>query len=82
MQIVPIRDLRDTNAIRERCHATKEPVFVTRNGYGDLVIMSMETYEQRLGMADLYEKLAAAEQERRAGLMLDGPSTMAELTKR
>ena len=79
MQIVPIRDLRDTNAIRESCHTSKEPVFVTRNGYGDLVIMSMETYEQRLALADLYEKLSVAEQERNAGLMLDGPKTMAEL---
>ena len=79
MQIVPIRDLRDTNAISERCHASREPVFITRNGYGDLVIMSIETYEQRLAMADLYAKLAVAEQERAAGQMLDGPQAMAEL---
>ncbi len=81
MQIVPIRDLRDTNAIRERCHASNEPVFITRNGYGDMVIMSMETYEQRLELADLYAKLAAAEKQRDAGEMLDGPSVMAELIK-
>lgn len=81
MQIVPIRDLRDTNAIHERCHASNEPVFITRNGYGDMVIMSMETYEQRLAMADLYAKLSAAEEERNAGQMLDGPTVMAELTE-
>lgn len=81
MQIVPIRDLRDTNAIRERCLSSNEPVFVTRNGYGELVIMSMETYEQRLAMADLYAKLAVAEKEREEGRMLDGPGTMAELTE-
>ena len=45
MQIRPITDLRNTNEISELCHARKEPVFITKNGYGDLVVMSMETYE-------------------------------------
>ena len=44
-QIRPITDLRNTTEISELCHAKKEPVFITKNGYGDLVIMSMETYE-------------------------------------
>lgn len=44
-QIRPITDLRNTTEISELCHARKEPVFITKNGYGDLVIMSMETYE-------------------------------------
>ena len=43
-QIRPITDLRNTNEISELCHARREPVFITKNGYGDLVIMSMETY--------------------------------------
>jgi hypothetical protein len=43
--IRPITDLRNTNEISELCHAQNEPVFITKNGYGDLVIMSMETYE-------------------------------------
>lgn len=44
-QIRPITDLRNTTEISELCHAKKEPIFITKNGYGDLVIMSMETYE-------------------------------------
>lgn len=44
-QIRPITDLRNTTEISEICHAKNEPVFITKNGYGDLVIMSMETYE-------------------------------------
>lgn len=44
-QIRPITDLRNTTEISELCHARKEPVFITKNGYGDLVVMSMETYE-------------------------------------
>ena len=45
-QIRPITDLRNTNEISELCHARKEPIFITKNGYGDLVIMSIEAYEE------------------------------------
>lgn len=45
-QIRPITDLRNTTEISELCHAKKEPIFITKNGYGDLVVMSMETYEE------------------------------------
>ena len=53
MQIVPIRDLRNTNEISERCRQSAEPIFVTKNGYGDMVIMSMETYERTVAMAEV-----------------------------
>ena len=66
-EIRPITDLRNTTEISELCHAKKEPIFITKNGYGDLVIMSMETYdaltagapgpaENREGMCLLTEK--------------------------
>ena len=41
--IKPITDLRNTNEISELCHKQQQPVFITKNGYGDLVVMSMET---------------------------------------
>lgn len=44
-KIIPITDLRNTTKISELCHGKNEPVFITKNGYSDLVIMSMETYE-------------------------------------
>ena len=44
-KIIPITDLRNTTKISELCHAKNEPVFITKNGYSDLVIMSMEAYE-------------------------------------
>ena len=47
-RIVPIRDLKNTTVISQICHEDKEPIFVTKNGYGDMVIMSMETYEKNL----------------------------------
>ena len=45
-QIRPITDLRNANEISELCHARKEPVFITKNGYGDLVVLSIEAYEE------------------------------------
>ena len=41
-EIIPIRDLKNTNAISQRCHKTQEPIFVTKSGYGDMVIMSIK----------------------------------------
>ena len=40
-EIIPIRDLKNTNAISQRCHETQEPIFVTKSGYGDMVIMNI-----------------------------------------
>ena len=62
-QIRPITDLRNTNEISELCHKSKEPVFITKNGYGDLVVMSMETYERQMALVEVYKKLAEAEAE-------------------
>ena len=53
-KIIPIRELRDTTMISELCHSTEEPVFITKNGYGDMVIMSLETFEKNSGMSDFY----------------------------
>jgi len=79
-EIIPIKDLRDTNKISELCHSKKEPIFITKNGYGDLVIMSIETYRRKLAQADLYEKLAKAEREIENGEpLLDTEEVFAEL---
>ena len=72
MQIVPIRDLRNTNEISERCKSSREPIFVTKNGYGDMVVMSIETYERTLAVADVYRKLMEAEHELARGEGVDG----------
>ena len=62
-QIRPITDLRNTNEISEICHAKKEPVFITKNGYGDLVVMSIETYESMLETAETDAAILEAETE-------------------
>jgi prevent-host-death family protein len=53
--IRPSADLRDNyNEISELCHEYSEPVFITKNGTGDLAIMSIETYEMLTGKLELY----------------------------
>lgn len=60
--IKPISDLRNNfNEISEICHKDGEPVFITRNGHGDLVVMSLAKYEQIQALLDLYQKLSVAE---------------------
>ena len=44
-QIIPIKDLKNTSEISDMCHKSDEPIYITKNGYGDMVIMSMEIYE-------------------------------------
>ena len=60
-QIRPITDLRNTSEISDACHARREPVFITKNGYGDMVIMSVETYEKYDYMSMVYRKISEAE---------------------
>lgn len=62
--IRPISDLRNnSNEISEFCRGTREPVFITKNGIGDMVVMSVETYERQQAQLELYAKLAEAEVE-------------------
>jgi PHD/YefM family antitoxin component YafN of YafNO toxin-antitoxin module len=67
-QIIPIRDLKDTAAISEKCRLSDAPIFITKNGYGDMVIMSIKRYEESLARLDVYAKLADAEQQVSNGL--------------
>ena len=53
MTIIPMRDLKDTVEIERRCMEEKGPVFVTKNGYGKLVVMDIEYYKQT--MRKIYE---------------------------
>ncbi len=81
-QIRPITDLRNTNDISELCHSSMEPIFITKNGYGDLVVMSMDKYDELIRKAELYEKLALAEQQMEKSELLDGDAVFEELTKK
>ena len=62
--IRPVSDLRNNFAdISRVVHETSEPVFLTKNGYGDVVVMSIEAYERKLFESEVYFKLKEAELE-------------------
>ena len=66
--IRPISDLRNSsNEISEFCRSSREPVFITKNGVGDMVVLSIETYERQQAQLELYGKLAESEAEIASG---------------
>ena len=82
-QIRPITDLRNTSEISDACHARREPVFITKNGYGDLVVMSIETDEEMLDCIATDKAIADAEQEIAAGgQLLDAKEALGALRRK
>jgi len=66
--IKPISSLRNkTREIAAFCHEQDAPVYLTTNGKGDLVVMSIEHYEKLNAKIDLFEKLAMAQSQSAAG---------------
>lgn len=81
--IRPITDLRNTNEISEICHSKKEPVFITKNGYGDLVIMSIETYEEMLEVNQTDMAISEAEAEyKNEKIFLDAKKSLSALRRK
>ena len=68
MQIKPSAAIRQNyNEIADMCRKSAEPVFLTKNGEGDLVVMDIETYNKREKMLHLREELLAVEEDKMAG---------------
>lgn len=62
-QIIPIKDLKDTANVSELCHSLNEPVYITKNGYGDMVLMSMDCYEALRKKWEMYADLEISEEQ-------------------
>ena len=75
-------DLRNKYAeISLYCHKTNEPVFITKNGQGDLAVMSIAQYDRMLEKINLYAKLAEGLNDAQAGRVQLFDSAMAEIRK-
>ncbi|MFI3176198.1 MAG: type II toxin-antitoxin system Phd/YefM family antitoxin [Eubacteriales bacterium] len=81
-QIIPIKDLKDTARISTMCSETNEPIYITKNGYGSMVIMDVNAYEEKMAMLDVYTKLALAEDEIREGNVLDADESLRALRRK
>lgn len=66
-KIIPIRDLKNTSELSCMVRESSEPIYVTKNGYGEMVIMSMEAYEKNVEKLKALEKLTKEEPDCRYG---------------
>ena len=67
------------NEVSEFCHSKMEPVFITKNGHGDLAVMSIEAYEKFCGRYELYHLLDEAIEDEAAGGLMDYDDFVADL---
>jgi PHD/YefM family antitoxin component YafN of YafNO toxin-antitoxin module len=73
-------DLRNSyNEISSFCHTYSEPVFITKNGKGDLAVMSIETYDQLVGRIELYGLLQEGMQDIQSGDTRDFSAAMSDI---
>ncbi|MDH6367484.1 MULTISPECIES: prevent-host-death protein [unclassified Breznakia] len=81
--IVPIKDLRNTTEISNLAHKENQPIFVTKNGYSDLVIMSSELYDKFARINRIDQAIYESEQEITNGAApVDAKTVFAELDKK
>ncbi|MDR0853211.1 MAG: type II toxin-antitoxin system Phd/YefM family antitoxin [Clostridiales Family XIII bacterium] len=81
-KIIPIKELKDTARLSAMIRETAEPIYVTKNGYGEMVIMNIETYENQLSLHDLYSKLQVAEQDFELGKTKDAHESISEMREK
>lgn len=79
MQIIPMRDLKNTVEVERRCAEESGPVFVTKNGYGRLVVMDIEYYEKT--MRKMYEAKIVLDglEDVKSGNTVDGDSAISNI---
>ena len=69
-QVIPIRDLKNTSEISNLCKSSAEPIIVTKNGYGDMVIMDIDVYNRTMAELSIFTALKDAEKDIENGAKL------------
>lgn len=79
MQIIPMRDLKNTDKVERRCTEENGPVFVTKNGYGRLVVMDIDYYEKT--MRKMYEAKTILDglEDVKSGNTVDGDTAISSI---
>jgi prevent-host-death family protein len=81
-KIIPIKDLKNTAEVSEMCHTTDEPIYITKNGYGDMVIMSIETFEDTASRLKMYQDLLISEQQIKKGKVKDAKESLSTVREK
>jgi PHD/YefM family antitoxin component YafN of YafNO toxin-antitoxin module len=79
MQIIPMRDLKNTVEVERRCAEENGPVFVTKNGYGRLVVMDIEYYERTMQKMNEAKAVMEGLADVKAGRTVDGDEVFSEI---
>ena len=75
--IIHNKDLKNTSEISDLCHKTDEPIYITKNGYGDMVIMSMEIFESTMRQLSMYRDIEISERQIENGQIKDARTSLA-----
>ena len=82
-QIVSITELQTASEISRRCHASAEPLFITKDGNEDMVVMSYEAYREALEISQTDLAVRKAEEEHsRDPVLLDAETSLASLRRK
>ncbi len=82
MQIIPMRDLKNTVEVERRCAEENGPVYVTKNGYGRLVVMDIEYYERVMRKMHEAKTILEGLKDLKKGQVSDGDSVLSEMRSR
>ena len=79
MQIIPMRDLKNTVEVERRCAEENGPVFVTKNGYGRLVVMDLDYYEKTMRKMDEATTILDGLKDVKSGNTVEGDTAISKI---
>ena len=79
MQIIPMRDLKNTVGVERRCAEENGPVFVTKNGYGRLVVMDIDYYEKTMRKMDEATTILDGLKDVKSGNTVEGDTAISNI---
>jgi len=82
MKIIPMRDLKNIVEVERQCKEEQGPIFVTKNGYGRLVVMDIEYYESTIQKMEEARLLIEALEDVEEGRVLDGKEALLKLREK
>ena len=77
-KIIPLKDLKDTSGVSDLCHRVNEPIYITKNGYGEMVFMIIELFETMRKKWEVYNEIELSEAQIRQGKVKDAKKALAE----
>ena len=81
-QILPIKELKNTAIISEMCHKADEPIYITKNGYGDMVLMSIELFETIQKKWSMYSDIEVSEHQIKEGKTKDARKALSDVKEK